>query len=484
MSWLLSWLLVVVDGRTDGESHLRLAAEGGRVRLHDGDVLPEDSDIDIANDEISAQIGNQEISFHLKPGQRLTIQDVGGSEELRLDDGSGTTDIEILPADSGAIRATVGSHGKVSDQGPAPDDSDEAEPEADSEVKATGPDPEEDAPAEEEAAPPEDNPRAWARQREAHLGRKAKTSLRRFLDGFRVCGECRHGGEAGMERLGMTLDGGYVMCREASQGVHTGYSLGISDEDAWSNQFAEVHGVTTIYQYDCTIDHPPMCGNPCHAKWHKICIDDGSHPDDPNFRTLKSLVDETARSGDHSLSLKMDIEGSEWGVLANADQRALLRFRQIIVEFHWIQETWQKQPEVAERAMEVLQRNFVLVHSHGNHWNAEANFTIAHRKYEVPEVIETTWVRKDLARKIPCMNARYDFKLDHRNEYPENRHFKSARKGMPVHLPDTKPQSLAEEQGPIWDNSMLFDTEQPHHQGDGGEDYNALIQGRRHSRDH
>ena len=93
-----------------------------------------------------------------------------------------------------------------------------------------------------------------------------------------------------------------------------------------------------------------------------------------------------AAAPDRSLFGKIDIEGSEWGAFASADVSTLKKFRQLAVEFHWLQEV-HKHPDYL-RAMQKLQlAGFRVVHLHGNNYASMFDTT----DYKIPQVVEVTF---------------------------------------------------------------------------------------------
>ncbi len=98
-----------------------------------------------------------------------------------------------------------------------------------------------------------------------------------------------------------------------------------------------------------------------------------------------------------SLLLSMDIEGAEYKVISTTSIGTLSKFALLVIEFHQLQKVFvsKSNNEEITRVFNKLKGEFYLLHSHPN--NAGGFFLYRFKK--IPKVIETTWVRKDLAKK-------------------------------------------------------------------------------------
>ncbi len=133
--------------------------------------------------------------------------------------------------------------------------------------------------------------------------------------------------------------------------------------------------------------------------------------DSSNLISLSTLVQNYFQKC-NNLVLQMDIEGSEYEVLNNLEESDFDPFGLILIEFHNLE----KIRRTGERAkildaLELLSREFVLVHSHAN--NAGGFFVHRYRKY--PQVLETTWARKGLVTVL-CGKSELPHPLDQDND--------------------------------------------------------------------
>ncbi|CAE7489847.1 unnamed protein product [Symbiodinium sp. CCMP2592] len=205
-------------------------------------------------------------------------------------------------------------------------------------------------------------------------------ATKELLRSFKICGSCNN-----FRRFGETHDGGYLMCMDHMDGVTAAYSVGVEQHDKWSGDVTGTWKVP-VYQMDCTVSQPAeMCPG---CKFFRSCLT-GSTPGGPQPAwTLTETLQHTGQASapDRSLFGKIDIEGSEWGAFASADVSTLKKFRQLAVEFHWLQEV-HKHPDYL-RAMQKLQlAGFRVVHLHGNNYASMFDTT----DYKIPQVVEVTF---------------------------------------------------------------------------------------------
>lgn len=186
-------------------------------------------------------------------------------------------------------------------------------------------------------------------------------------------------------RYGRNWDGGYVIL-ESAEHAPIIYSLGISDDVSFDELMTQ-YGAE-IYQYDHTVDGPPIENPKFH--FHKT----GIAPSDdwtPELRRLDTLVRQNGHVGRGDLFLKIDIEGNEWDTYDTIDPGILAQFDQIVGEFHNFENLvnleWLNR---AERALTKLHETHQVVHVHAN--NNDTFAVIA--GLAVPRVIELTWARR------------------------------------------------------------------------------------------
>jgi hypothetical protein len=202
-------------------------------------------------------------------------------------------------------------------------------------------------------------------------------------------------------RLGNKHDGGYVIV-DTLKNLDSVLSLGVGSDISFEESLSS--HVNRIDLYDHTVLELPIKIN--NANFFKLGISEESHPD---FVTLSDAV-ESFGNGDNIL-LKMDIESSEWKVLASTPSTTLNRFQQIVVEFHGLLNI--DNPERAFQIIEALRnlnQTHKLVHLHIN--NYEPIRVVG--GIVMPNVLEATYLKATDAKFIQVPSPR-GLHLNHQN---------------------------------------------------------------------
>ncbi|MDR2666722.1 MAG: FkbM family methyltransferase, partial [Holosporales bacterium] len=148
-------------------------------------------------------------------------------------------------------------------------------------------------------------------------------SMLRFIKPMKAVGENK-------VRMGWDKDGGYVMLDPGSPadgGIV--YSFGVSSYDPWSSDMA--HRGFSVYQYDGTIESPPETGHNMYFFKYNIT---GDIVPQPGHKNIKTIFSDLGHDKNNDIILNVDIEGAEWDFFKNISTLEILKFRQIIVEFH------------------------------------------------------------------------------------------------------------------------------------------------------
>lgn len=194
-------------------------------------------------------------------------------------------------------------------------------------------------------------------------------------------------------RIGPPYDGGYVIYAEPLEQTKCVYSLGVGPVSICDWQLANMGKKINLY------DPAPF-----------------THQVHPNYRFKQIWVDSKVMDQeldpvtDNNLLLCMDIEGGEYETLTNMKEENLLKFSQISVEIHWVggeyrdilsEGAYGRPPEGDKviNLFKTLNKNFYLFHIHENNG---AN------PYEgFPDVIECSYLRKDLCNKVEIETKSY-----------------------------------------------------------------------------
>jgi hypothetical protein len=186
-------------------------------------------------------------------------------------------------------------------------------------------------------------------------------------------------------RAGGSGDGAYLIPDDLD-GIAALFSPGV-DKVAQFEADMAARGIPS-YLADASVQKPPV-ENAMFKFDRKFLglVDDG------DMITIDTWV-ETNEPGTNDLMLQMDIEGAEWGVLANMSAQLLSRFRIMVVEFHSLSRMLDDfGAQVMTDVFNRLSLTHHVVHAHPNNYSG---FT-QRGSVQLPELIEVTYLRKDRA---------------------------------------------------------------------------------------
>jgi hypothetical protein len=188
-------------------------------------------------------------------------------------------------------------------------------------------------------------------------------------------------------RLGtQTGDGGYVMV-DSFDSIGAGLSLGIGANVSWDIEMAN-RGID-ILQYDNTVVKSPVSHQ--RFRFHH-CRVAGRDSSDGSFVSVGTMLRHVPANRD--VVLKMDIEGAEWESLASISNEVMKRFSQILVELHFPLSGSPLEVASRLRTLRRIRRTHEVVHVHANNFIDTTDV----EGVEIPQVIEISYLRKDLAR--------------------------------------------------------------------------------------
>lgn len=192
-------------------------------------------------------------------------------------------------------------------------------------------------------------------------------------------------------RFGCDADGGYIMLEDFGQ-ARTALSLGIGSEVSWDVDVAN-RGLNVI-QFDHTVDRPPQ-DHPRFAFNRARVVGQRRTPGDV---TLCDILTRPNLAGENDFVAKIDIEGSEWDLLARTERATLARISQMVIEFHYVRSfvepSWRA---TALSALENLMDTHVCIHVHGNNWGP---FTVV-GGFAFPNCFEASFVRRSDHTVVP-----------------------------------------------------------------------------------
>jgi hypothetical protein len=215
--------------------------------------------------------------------------------------------------------------------------------------------------------------------------------------------------EPDMIRIGHPkFDGGYVIPKIAMDKAHGLLSLGINFDWSFDEHWHQLNPNHPIHGYDGTI-HPDRMPLDIRESYYNFYKDKVVHymemaggENNRNVVALNTMLD---RLNCNQLFIKMDIEGSELLMIED-----LVNFSNhitgIAVEFHSL---CHKRRDF-EYAVKRLQTQYEIVHVHGNNGG-----TLKCCIDNVPDVIELTFLRKNLCRGVERRKNFYIPELDRSN---------------------------------------------------------------------
>lgn len=187
----------------------------------------------------------------------------------------------------------------------------------------------------------------------------------------------------GLIRIGDEFDGGYAISSVISPDSNC-ISVGVGTNISFDIEIAKK--INSVHLYDHTV-----VGLPVPAPENVVFFSKGlGLKSNSTFVTLQEAVSKFPNGS--PLILKIDIEGSEWSIFKDIDTQTLLRFEQIVIEFHDLHRINNLDFfDVVINCLSHLYKYFAVINRHPNNWG---KFDIIHG-VAVPDVLEVTYVKRD-----------------------------------------------------------------------------------------
>jgi hypothetical protein len=188
-------------------------------------------------------------------------------------------------------------------------------------------------------------------------------------------------------RLGPEGDGGYLVPDDLD-GIAYAFSPGISTESGFEAALAD-RGIQ-VFLADFSVDRP--------SEPHPRFVFDKKFVgalSDNMYMTLDEWKDNHIPDHTGDLLLQMDIEGAEFETLLNASPALLAQFRIMVIEFHYLQDLWNRPFfKIVSRVFRKLLLTHTVVHIHPNNGCG----SVKSRGLEIPRAAEFTFYRHDRLR--------------------------------------------------------------------------------------
>jgi hypothetical protein len=194
----------------------------------------------------------------------------------------------------------------------------------------------------------------------------------------------------GLIRIGRKGDGGYLVPNNLS-GVEACFSPGVSKVATFEENLT-MYGIKS-YMADYSVEKPPVDHDMFYFEKKYL----GNVNDDIYMR-LEDWVSRNAINVHADYILQMDIEGGEYPVIFDTPLSVFKKFRIMVVEFHNMGMLFNRDAFMfLKEVFYKLLREFSVVHIHPNNCCA----VITNDKYDVPNVIEFTFYRRDFIKHAP-----------------------------------------------------------------------------------
>lgn len=198
-----------------------------------------------------------------------------------------------------------------------------------------------------------------------------------------------------LKRYGETSDGGYILSEKLvieSKYVYS-YGVGSIEESISFDRDMALLG-KNVYMYDATIE--PFWSPEAKFFFKKENV---------NSENIYNHIKENNHEKEKNLILKMDIEGCEYETFLNTNQIIFNYFNQITLEVHGVISNFK---EEAFKLFNLLNKNYYLVHIHGNNHDLIIEDGICN-------TLELSYIRKDCFNENlcilqePCPRAKLDY---------------------------------------------------------------------------
>ena len=182
------------------------------------------------------------------------------------------------------------------------------------------------------------------------------------------------------KRLGINEDGGYIIA--ILNGSYDFYiSAGVSTEESFTRDFIELYNMnkSNCAAFDGTINNYPT------EYTDKIIF---YKRNISAFKSNKTSNLSYFTDNYNDIFLKMDIEGSEYEWLNSLNENQLNKFKQIVIEFHGINDdSWNTSLSDKIKCFEKISNTHYPFHIHGNNYGPLTE--------KIPDTVEITYIRKD-----------------------------------------------------------------------------------------
>lgn len=239
------------------------------------------------------------------------------------------------------------------------------------------------------------------------------TEREKLIPFLKVYSAYDENGPLKLTRHGKEYDGGYVVATKALEQSDVLLGYGIDKDNSFEDQFSVKYNRPS-YGFDCGIEHIDSKSKLFTLVKECIATDDFLYNKaDTNSKTssfeqqLKKL-----NLKEKKLFVKMDIEGAEYDAFPEIIKNKN-NITGIALEIHF------SDLEGITRAVNLLkqlEKDFVLIHVHGNNCCVNSGFLTHSAKGVIPNVIELSYINKSLVKGYTLSkNQSHPLKIDQPN---------------------------------------------------------------------
>jgi hypothetical protein len=204
-------------------------------------------------------------------------------------------------------------------------------------------------------------------------------------------------------RLGRDEDGGYITTEKSINDSVALFSYGLGSEISFEEDYIKVSGKNS-HSFDHTISGVSTIFP------DKLLFNQEGISGTKTLETNNFIEHYNQRNINGRVLLKMDVERAEYEYFYNTNIELLSKITTgIIVEFHDLDSETDRNKFID--CINKLQEFFYICHVHGN--NAMGTFTL--NNYRIPQLLEITFVPKELNLEAVIDTATYPTELDRSN---------------------------------------------------------------------
>lgn len=191
-------------------------------------------------------------------------------------------------------------------------------------------------------------------------------------------------------RVGPKFDGGYLV-PDILDEIDLCFSAGVGHTSDFEKDLYSNYRIRS-FMLDASVEFPRLEGD--FFEFQKKFL--GLYDSD-DVITMSSWLEDHASSESDKLLLQMDIEGSEYEILAFEPNSVLSRFSCMVIEFHDFHKLFD--PNfcfVLNGIFEKIYRDFSIVHAHASSYRK----LIKNDGIGIPPTIEITFLRNDVLQGL------------------------------------------------------------------------------------